>query len=90
MMQQIIALVIILYFVSRLLWQKKKKEITGAEFVFWLAFWLIAAAAVVLIKEIDRFVASMGFSSTMKAVWLAPSKAYLKPRFTRKASLMSE
>lgn len=64
MQQQIIALIIISYFLARLFWQKQKKEINVNEFVFWFIFWLFAAGAIVLLKWIDKIVASMGFSGS--------------------------
>lgn len=64
MLQQIIAIVIIIFFVSRLSAQKKKKIISNNEFSLWLAFWLVAAAAIIFIKQIDRLVAWLGFSGT--------------------------
>ncbi|MFA5051117.1 MAG: DUF2304 family protein [Patescibacteria group bacterium] len=62
MIQQIIALVIILFFVSRLFWQKKNKEIGGNEFIFWLVFWILAALLIIFLKQVDSFVAALGFS----------------------------
>ncbi len=64
MLQQIIAIVIILFFVLRLVAQKKKNQISNNEFTLWLVFWLIAAAAIIFIKTIDRFVAWLGFSGS--------------------------
>ena len=62
MLQQIIALVIILFFIFRLLSQKNKKEISRTEFSLWLAFWLIAAAAIIFIRQIDQLLKFFGFS----------------------------
>ncbi|MFH1661822.1 MAG: DUF2304 family protein [Candidatus Falkowbacteria bacterium] len=64
MLQQTIALIIIAYFISRLFWQKQKKEINGNEFIFWLVFWIFAATAVVSLRWIDKLVASIGFSGS--------------------------
>lgn len=64
MFQQSIALIIIAFFLSRLYWQKQKKQIAPGEFVFWLVFWLTAAAAVVSLKWIDKLVAELGFSGS--------------------------
>ncbi|NCD00902.1 DUF2304 domain-containing protein [bacterium] len=64
MWQQIIALIIILFFVSRLLIQKKKKNINLSEFIFWNIFWILAALAIIFLKQIDVFVSKLGFSST--------------------------
>ena len=64
MFQQIIALIIILYFIFRLIIQKKKNHISRNEFVFWLIFWLLSATAIVGLKWIDALVAQIGFSGS--------------------------
>ena len=64
MPQQIIALVIIAFFLARLFWQKQKKQVGANEFIFWLIFWLLAAVAIILLKWIDRLVAGFGFSGS--------------------------
>jgi small membrane protein len=64
MSQQIIALVIIIFFIARLFWQKKKDQIALAELIFWLGFWLLAGVAIVFIKNIDRLLIDFGFSSS--------------------------
>lgn len=64
MLQQLIAIIIILFFVSRLIILKKNKKIAGGEFIFWLGFWVLAAASVLLLKFLDRFVAGLGFSAS--------------------------
>ncbi|MDD5291132.1 MAG: DUF2304 domain-containing protein [Patescibacteria group bacterium] len=64
MLQQIIALIIIAFFLARLFWQKQKKQIGANEFIFWLIFWLLAASAIIVLKWIDRLVASLGFSAS--------------------------
>jgi len=60
--QQTLALIIIIFFLSRLFWQKKNKQINPNEFIFWLVFWLFAGLAIILLKQIDTLVASLGFS----------------------------
>lgn len=62
MLQQTIALIIIAFFLARVLWQKQKKQIQGGEFIFWLVFWLLAAAAIISLKWIDVLVEKLGFS----------------------------
>ena len=62
MPQQIIALIIIAFFLSRLFWQKQKNHIGFNEFLFWLIFWLLAAALIVFLKYIDKLVLDLGFS----------------------------
>jgi small membrane protein len=64
MMQQLIAVFIILFFLSRLFKQKRKKELGSNEFYFWLIFWFLTLAAVIFIKRIDSIVASLGFSGS--------------------------
>jgi hypothetical protein len=62
MIQQILALIIIAFFLARLFWQKKKAQISQQEFSFWLIFWLIAAGLITALKWIDAIVANLGFS----------------------------
>lgn len=62
MPQQIIALLIILFFIGRLASQKNKKEINHKEFGLWLAFWLAAAIGIIFIKDLDRLLRQLGFS----------------------------
>ncbi len=64
MFQQIIALIVIAFFLSRLFWQKQKKQISVNELVFWLIFWLLAATAIITLKWIDKLVANLGFSGS--------------------------
>lgn len=62
MLQQILALIVIAFFLVRLFKQKKQKQISGSEFLLWLIFWLLALGAIVFIKQIDYLVAWLGFS----------------------------
>ena len=64
MFQQIIALIIIAFFLSRLFWQKQKKQVNANEFIFWLIFWILAATAIISLKWIDKLVANLGFSGS--------------------------
>ncbi len=64
MLQQILALIIIAFFLLRLFGQRKKKQINGNEFLLWLIFWLFALGAVIFIKQIDLLVAWLGFSGS--------------------------
>ncbi|MEI7452056.1 MAG: DUF2304 domain-containing protein [Candidatus Falkowbacteria bacterium] len=64
MIQQLIAIIIIAFFISRVFQQKKKNEIGKNEFTFWLGFWTIAGLAIVFIKTIDKAVMFMGFSGS--------------------------
>lgn len=64
MLQQIIAILIILFFVFKLNNQKRKKEISANEFSLWLVFWFLALVAIIFIKQIDIFVHNLGFSGS--------------------------
>ena len=64
MLQQILALIVIAFFLARLFWQKQKQQIAAGEMVFWFIFWLAAGAAVISLKTIDRLVAQLGFSGS--------------------------
>jgi len=77
MLQQIIALIIIAFFLARLSWQKQKNLISVTEFVFWLIFWVMAAVLIIGLKFIDQFVALLGFSGSGIEVLLYLSAAVL-------------
>jgi len=64
MFQQLIALFLIVFFLSRLVWQRKKGKIGTNEFVFWLIFWVLASLAIIFLKWIDAVVAKLGFSGS--------------------------
>jgi small membrane protein len=64
MLQQSIAIIIILIFVVRLFILKKRKKVSANEFIFWLVFWLAAAAGILFVKDLDRLAASFGFSAS--------------------------
>lgn len=62
MWQQIIALIFILFFLLRLIQQRKNKDLRKNEFYLWFSFWSIGALAIIFIKQLDKLVASLGFS----------------------------
>ncbi|HTW96242.1 MAG TPA: DUF2304 domain-containing protein [Candidatus Methylomirabilis sp.] len=64
MLQQLIALLIIIFFLVRLFWLKKKNVLPAGEFIFWLCFWLIAAALVLSLKWLDKLIAIFGFTAS--------------------------
>jgi len=64
MFQRILALIIIVFFISRVFWQKRKKQIQVIVFVFWLVFWALAGILVLFLKQIDKFVSYLGFSAS--------------------------
>lgn len=77
MLQQIIALIIIAFFISRLFWQKQKNYLGVNEFLFWLVFWLLTAGLIIFLKSIDRLVSSLGFTGSGIEVLLYLSVAML-------------
>lgn len=77
MLQQTVALIIIVFFIARLYWQKKKNHIGVNEFLFWLVFWLLAAGLIVSLKLIDHLVAGLGFTGSGIEVLLYLSVAML-------------
>lgn len=64
MIQQLLGLLIIAFIVSRQVILYKKQLLAKGEFYFWLLFWLLAAIAIIFIKEIDSLVAKLGFSGS--------------------------
>ena len=62
MWQQIIALLIIIFFIFRLFRQRQKNNVSKNETVLWLCFWLLAGLAIIFIKQIDNLVHNLGFS----------------------------
>jgi len=75
--QQAIALLFILFFITRLILQKRRGALSDPAFVFWLSFWLIAGLLVVFIRSIDRIVSAAGFSSSGINVLLYLAVAWL-------------
>ena len=64
MLQQVLALILIAFFVSRLFWQKKKGTLGANEYIFWLFFWILSAIAIIFIKYIDQLVETLGFTGS--------------------------
>lgn len=62
--QQFLALIIITFFVSRLIGQIKKKQISRSEFILWLSFWSVSALAIIFLKELDKIASKLGFSAS--------------------------
>lgn len=63
-LQQILALIIIGFFIYRLIKQKNKKQVSGNEFYLWLIFWIFSGLAIIFLKEFDKLAASFGFSAS--------------------------
>ena len=64
MIQEIIALVIILAFLGRLGWQFYHDQIPKSQFLFSLIFWFISGLLIIFIHSIDQLAVRLGFSSS--------------------------
>jgi hypothetical protein len=64
MIQQSIALIIIIVFIIRLFILKKKDKVSANEFIFWLIFWLLAGLGIAFVKYLDRMAVALGFSAS--------------------------
>jgi hypothetical protein len=64
MIQQLIALVVVLAILARLGWQFYKEQIPKSQFILWIVFWFIAGLSVIFIKSIDQLANHLGFSSS--------------------------
>lgn len=62
MWQQVIAVLVILFFLIRLIIQQRKRKISQNEFWMWFTFWVLALLAILFIKVIDKLVGQLGFS----------------------------
>lgn len=62
--QQIIAILIAIFFIFKLHKQKKKGSIGQNEYMLWLFFWTMAALAIAFIKQIDLLVAKLGLAAS--------------------------
>jgi hypothetical protein len=64
MTQQIIALIVIIFFIIKQAQAYRKEAIAKSEFYFWLIFWIAAGLVIVSLSTIDRLVAQLGFSAS--------------------------
>jgi hypothetical protein len=64
MWQQIIALALIIIFISRLTLLKKNGKILKNEYIFWMIFWALAGIAILFLKQIDTLLIDLGFSGS--------------------------
>lgn len=77
MVQQLIAVAVILYIILKIIQQWKRRQIGRNELLLWLMFWTAVLAAIIFIKKIDALVADLGFSAAGIDVLLYLSVAYL-------------
>lgn len=64
MWQQIIALVLIIIFITRLTLLKKNNKIQKNEYIFWMIFWTLAWLAILFLKQLDTLLIDFGFSGS--------------------------
>jgi len=64
MWQQLLAIVIILFFLVKLWLEKRRRLINRQEFLFWLVFWLTALVLIILLKPLDYVAGQLGFSAS--------------------------
>jgi len=64
MIQEILALAVVLFFILRLGWQFYKDQIPKSQFIFWLVFWFGTGILIIFIKSIDQLADRFGFSSS--------------------------
>ncbi len=64
MFQQIIALIIIIFFIIKLFSQKQNNQISKNEFLLWITFWIIASISIISIKWIDLALSMIGVSGS--------------------------
>lgn len=62
--QQIVAILIALFFIFKLHKQKKKGSIGNNEYLLWLFFWGAAALAIAFIKQIDLLTDKLGLAAS--------------------------
>ncbi len=64
MLQEILGLLVILFFIGRLSWQYYHDQLPRGQFIFWLLFWLAAGIIVIFIRQLDTIASELGFSSS--------------------------
>lgn len=64
MTQQIIALIVIIFFIIKQTQAYRKDAIAKQEYYFWLFFWIAAGLVTLSLQKIDRLVAQLGFSAS--------------------------
>lgn len=64
MLQELVALAVVLFFLLRLGWQFYKDQIPKGQFIFWLIFWFVTGLLILFIKTIDQIALRFGFSSS--------------------------
>lgn len=60
LLQQIVAIILILFIYSGILVRFKHKEISKKEFGAWSLFWLLALVVVIFLRQVDAFVQRVG------------------------------
>ena len=64
MIQILLGLAVVLFFLLRLGWQYYHDQIPKSQFIFWLVFWFIGGLLIIYVRRLDEVAARLGFSST--------------------------
>lgn len=62
--QQFLALIIIAFFITRLIKQRNKQQVNTSEFWLWLSFWLFSGVAIIFLKQLDQLASALGFTAS--------------------------
>lgn len=62
--QQILAILVIIFFLIRVIKQKQSDYINSYEFYFWLIFWILSAIIILFLPSLDALVFNLGFSAS--------------------------
>lgn len=64
MIQELLALALVLFIVIRLGWQFYKDEIPKNQFIFWLIFWFGTGILIIFVRSLDKLADRFGFSAS--------------------------
>lgn len=64
MVQQLIAVILIAFFIYGLYKQRKNAYLSRSEYALWLSFWSASLLLVIFIRQLDTLVARFGFSAS--------------------------
>lgn len=62
--QQFLALIIIAFFITRLIKQRNKQQVNSSEFWLWLSFWSLSGIAIIFLKQLDKLASILGFTAS--------------------------
>lgn len=64
MIQEILALAVVLFIIIRLGWQFYKDQIPKNQFIFWLMFWFGTGILIIFVRSLDQLADRFGFSAS--------------------------